>query len=104
MNETAQITPVPLFEAAPAAVEAPDPAKLATAFAARMERARGLVDAGAVQALGNGRYKVRSGGGGWWAVRPGYCNCPDFAWRGAVPCKHIIAVELARPFLVEPAA
>src|SRR5581483_2961683 len=102
MNETSQATPISLFETAPA--EAPDSAKLATAFAARMERARGLVDAGAVEALGNGRYKVRSGGGGWWAVRPGYCNCPDFAWRGAVPCKHIIAVELARPFLAEPAA
>jgi hypothetical protein len=104
MNETAHATPITLFEVAPVAVGTPDPAKLATAFTARMERARGLVDAGAVEALGNGRYKVRSGGGGWWAVRPGYCNCPDFAWRGAVPCKHIIAVELARPFLAEPAA
>jgi SWIM zinc finger len=104
MNDTAHATPITLFEAAAAPAEAPDLAKLATAFAARMERARGLVDAGAVEALGNGRYKVRSGGGGWWAVRPGYCNCPDFAWRGAVPCKHIIAVELARPFLTEPAA
>jgi hypothetical protein len=104
MNEIAHATPIPLFDAAPAAVEAPDPAKLATAFAARMERARGLVDAGAVEALGNGRYKVRAGAGGWWAVRPGYCNCPDFAWRGAVPCKHIIAVELARASLAEPAA
>jgi hypothetical protein len=104
MNETAQAIPIPLFAGAPAAVEAPASAKLATAFAERMERARGLVDAGAVEALGNGRYKVRSGGGGWWAVRPGYCNCPDFAWRGAVPCKHIIAVELARPLLAEPAA
>ncbi|SRR5579875_2319661 len=104
MNDSAHATPLSLLEPVPAAVEAPDPAKLAMAFAARMERARGLVDAGAVEALGNGRYKVRSGGGGWWAVRPGYCNCPDFAWRGAVPCKHIIAVELARPFLAEPAA
>src|SRR3954468_24196997 len=104
MNETAQATPIPLFAAAPAAGEAPDPAKLAVAFTTRMERARGLVAAGAVEALGNGRYKGRTGAGGWWAVRPGYCNCPDFAWRGAVPCKHILAVELARPFLTEPAA
>jgi SWIM zinc finger len=104
MNETAQALPINLFETAPVPAATPDPPALATAFSARMERARALVEAGAVEALGNGRYKVRSGGGGWWAVRPGYCNCPDFAWRGAVPCKHIIAVELARPFLSEPAA
>src|SRR3954447_3680374 len=102
MNEIAHAIPIPLFEAAPAAGEAPDPAKLAVAFTTRMERARGLVAVGAAEALGNGRYKVRAGAGGWGGGRRGYCNCPDFAWRGTVPCKHILAVELARPFLTEP--
>lgn len=81
------------------AAEAAEAAKLAEAVAARAERAATLVRAGAVESLGDGRYRVRSGGGGWWAVRAGYCNCPDFAWRGRVPCKHIIAVELVRPLL-----
>jgi hypothetical protein len=104
MNELMQPTPIPLLEASAKPPEALDPATLATAFTTRAARAAALVEAGAVQALGNGRYKVRSGGGGWWAVRPGYCNCPDFAWRGTVPCKHLIAVEMARPLLAEPAA
>lgn len=80
-------------------IDVTDPAKLAEAAAARAERAAGLVRAGAVEAMGSGRYRVRSGGGGWWAVRADYCNCPDFAWRGYVPCKHLIAVELVRSFL-----
>ena len=104
MNETIHAIATPLLDAPAQEPEALDPAVLATAFAARSERAAALVQAGAVEALGNGRYKVRSGGGGWWAVRPGYCNCPDFAWRGLVPCKHLIAVELARPLLAQPAA
>ena len=96
MNELTQATPMPLLDA-PVKPPVPlDPATLATAFSTRAARAAALVEAGAVQALGNGRYKVRSGGGGWWAVRPGYCNCPDFAWRGVVPCKHLIAVEMTR--------
>jgi predicted nucleic acid-binding Zn finger protein len=79
-------------------------AALADASAKRVERALELLRAGAVESLGNGRFRVRSGGGrGWWAVREGYCNCPDFAWRGVVPCKHIIAVQLARR-LEQPAA
>jgi len=77
----------------------PDATKLAEAAAQRAERAAALVRAGAVESLGNGRYRVRSAGGGWWAVRDGYCNCPDFAWRGYVPCKHLIAAELVRSFL-----
>jgi hypothetical protein len=104
MNETMPPLTIPLLEAPAREAAALDPAVLAAAFAARTERAAALVAAGAVEALGNGRYKVRSAGGGWWAVRPGYCNCPDFAWRGLVPCKHLIAVELARPLLVQPAA
>ena len=96
MNETIHAIATPLLDAPASEPEALDPAVLATAFAARSERAAALVQAGAVEALGNGRYKVRSGGGGWWAVRPGYCNCPDFAWRGLVPCKHLLAVEMVR--------
>jgi predicted nucleic acid-binding Zn finger protein len=69
---------------------------LAEAAAKRAERALALVREGAVEAMPDGRYRVRSGGGGWYAVREGYCNCPDFAWRGFVPCKHILAVQLAR--------
>jgi len=107
MSETLHETTLPGFpEPTEDAPEDPpeDPKEaaaraLAAALAARAERAAGLLRAGAVESLGQGRFKVRSAGGGWYAVRPGYCNCPDFAWRGVVPCKHIIAVELVRPFL-----
>ena len=68
-----------------------DAARLASWVAARAERAADLVRSGAVEAMGGDRYRVRG-----WSVRPGYCNCPDFAWRGQVPCKHLIAVELVR--------
>ena len=83
----------------PAATPELNTAALTAAYGARVGRAAALVRAGAVEALGNGRFRVRSAGGSWWAVRDGYCNCPDFAWRGAVPCKHLIAVELARSLL-----
>src|SRR3712207_8796590 len=83
--------------------EAPDDA-LRAALAARAERAANILREGNVEPLGHGRFKVRRlPGARWYAVRDGYCNCPDFAWRGAVPCKHLIAVELVRPFL-PPAA
>jgi len=73
-----------------------DAARLAAQAAQRAERATALVRAGAVEALGDGRYRVRGTRGGWWAVREAYCNCPDFAWRGHVPCKHLLAVALVR--------
>ena len=95
---------LPGFPAAERAGEASESAALLTAFSTRAERAVALFRMGAVEPLGNGRYKVRAGNGGYWAVRDGYCNCPDFAWRGAVPCKHLIAVELARPGLAAAAA
>ena len=67
---------------------------MVTAFAARAERAAELVRRGAVEAVEQGRYRVLSAGGAaYFSVREGYCNCPDFAWRGVVPCKHLIAVE-----------
>ena len=103
MSKTLHEVTLPGFPMPPADTESLEAAKLAAAVAARAERAAALLRAGAVESLGNGRFRVRSGGGGWWAVREGYCNCPDFAWRGLVPCKHIIAVELARSFLA-PAA
>jgi predicted nucleic acid-binding Zn finger protein len=91
---------IPTINPSPEVAEDPvarDGAALADAAAKRVVRALELLRADAVESLGNGRYRVRSGGGrGWWAVREGYCNCPDFAWRGVVPCKHIIAVQLAR--------
>ncbi len=104
MKEPIVPDPVPLVEPAEPPPEASELARLAAAYTARAERAAALVRAGAVEALGRGRYRVRSAGGGWYAVRAGYCNCPDFAWRGAVPCKHLIAVELAGPLLDNPAA
>jgi predicted nucleic acid-binding Zn finger protein len=70
---------------------------MVTAFAARAERAADIVRRGAVEALDHGRYRVRSASAvGYFSVREGYCNCPDFAWRGVVPCKHLIAVEMTR--------
>src|SRR5947208_15278260 len=70
---------------------------MVTAFAARAERAADLVRRRAVEAVEQGRYRVLSAGGAaYFSVREGYCNCPDFAWRGVVPCKHLIAVELTR--------
>ena|SRR5215208_2197678 len=76
---------------------------MVTAFAARAERAADLVRRGAIEAAENGRYRVLSAGGtAYFSVREGYCNCPDFAWRGVVPCKHLIAVELTRSLAAEP--
>ena len=76
---------------------------MVTAFAARAERAADLVRRGAVEAVEHGRYRVLSAGGtAHFSVREGYCNCPDFAWRGVVPCKHLIAVELTRSLAAEP--
>jgi predicted nucleic acid-binding Zn finger protein len=67
------------------------------AFAARAGRAAEIVRRGGVETFDGGRYRVRSTPeSGGFAVREGYCNCPDFAWRGAVPCKHLIAVAMAR--------
>ena len=75
---------------------------MVTAFAARAERAADLVRRGAVEAVEHGRYRVLSAGGtAYFSVREGYCNCPDFAWRGVVPCKHLIAVELTRSLVAE---
>ena len=99
MNETLHETTLPGFPEPEEGAEEVAARALAAALAARAERAAGLLRAGAVESLGEGRFKVRSAGGGYYAVREGYCNCPDFAWRGVVPCKHIIAVDLVRPFL-----
>jgi predicted nucleic acid-binding Zn finger protein len=75
---------------------------MVTAFTARAERAAELVRRGAVEAVEQGRYRVLSAGGtAYFSVREGYCNCPDFAWRGVVPCKHLIAVELTRSLAAE---
>src|SRR5262245_60079126 len=75
---------------------------MVTAFALRAERAADLVRRGAVETVDQGRYRVLSAGGtAYFSVREGYCNCPDFAWRGVVPCKHLIAVELTRSLAAE---
>ncbi len=75
---------------------------MVTAFAARAERAADIVRRGGVEALDHGRYRVRSASAvGYFSVREGYCNCPDFAWRGVVPCKHLIAVEMTRALAAE---
>jgi len=59
---------------------------------AARERAKGL----AVDALGDGRFRVASSRGtGWYDVtlKPEACTCPAFA-RGLRPCKHLIAATL----------
>jgi uncharacterized Zn finger protein len=91
-------TPIPLRKPQPVERTPGDVAvAMVTAFSARVERAAELVRRGAVEQVEPGRYRVQSaGGGGHFAVREGYCNCPDFAWRGVVPCKHLIAVEMTR--------
>ncbi|SRR5579885_2812485 len=105
MIETAAIQtafqPVVETERTPADVAA----AMVAAFAARAERAADIVRRGAVEALDHGRYRVQSAGAtGYFSVREGYCNCPDFAWRGVVPCKHLIAVEMTRALAVPPTA
>jgi predicted nucleic acid-binding Zn finger protein len=103
MMET-KLTPTGLDSPAPPKRSASDLAEaMVTAFATRTERAADLVRRSAVEMVEHGRYRVLSAGGtGYFSVREGYCNCPDFAWRGVVPCKHLIAVELTRSLAAEP--
>ena len=97
MELLSSTSPAPESAVSPPRQPADIAAAMVAAFAARAERAAGIVQRGGVEALEHGRYKVRSGAGsGYFAVRDGYCNCPDFAWRGVVPCKHLIAVEMTR--------
>lgn len=63
---------------------------------ARMQKALALLGSDSVAERGNGRFMVTS-----WAtptvryeVRAGYCNCPDFAYRGIEPCAHLLAVGM----------
>lgn len=62
----------------------------------RASKAIALVGSDSVKHRGNDRYSVLS----WdtpsrsYEVRPGYCNCPDFAYRGYEPCAHLLAVGM----------
>lgn len=70
-------------------------ARRAEALAARAVRAAALLRVGRIEAVAGDQYRGYSADGQReYAVRAGYCSCPDFAWRGEVPCKHQIAVQL----------
>jgi predicted nucleic acid-binding Zn finger protein len=62
----------------------------------RVQKALWLIGSASVQERGDGRYEVIS----WnspptrYQVRENYCNCPDFAYRGAEPCAHLLAVRM----------
>jgi hypothetical protein len=60
----------------------------------RLERARELVETGAVRELGAGQWEVSSqnGGGTYWLNGRG-CQCPDYTHR-TLWCKHRLAVAL----------